>query len=46
MAQNKNKPKRSKAERLAKKRRNRHLAELKLLEKARQNKRFRTTTDL
>ena len=35
MAQNKNKPKRSKAERLAKKRRNRHLAELKLLEKRR-----------
>lgn len=33
MAQNKNKPKRSKAERLAKKHRNRHLAELKLLEK-------------
>ena len=35
MAQNKNKPKRSKAERLAKKRRNRHIAELKLLEKRR-----------
>lgn len=36
MAQNKNKPKRSKAERLAKKRRNQHLAKVKLAEKRQQ----------